>query len=80
MPPCCWSSPNREDETIFFTNIFSYRSRNALCEHAFQATRADLRARADELEPVLAGYGLGLNIDMLNDLRPQAQRQHRSRN
>ena len=60
--------PNREDETIFFTNIFSYRSRNALCEHAYQATRADLRARAEELEPVLAGYGLGLNIDMLNDL------------
>jgi predicted acylesterase/phospholipase RssA len=59
--------PGRDDETIFFTNVFSYSSRNALCEHAFQATRADLRHQAEQVAPVLANYGLSLNMDALND-------------
>ena len=57
--------PDRDDEAIFFANIFSYASRNALCEHAWQATRQDLLARADELEPLLARYGMRLRRDWL---------------
>lgn len=57
--------PDRDDEAIFFANIFSYASRNALCEHAWQATRQDLLARADELEPLLAGHGMRLRRDWL---------------
>jgi predicted acylesterase/phospholipase RssA len=59
--------PDRGDEEIFFTNIFSYSSRNALCEHAYQATRRDLLARADELEPILEKHGIGLRLDRLQD-------------
>ncbi|HSM68998.1 MAG TPA: patatin-like phospholipase family protein [Xanthomonadales bacterium] len=59
--------PDREDEQIFFTNIFSYSSRNALCEHAYQATRRDLLARADELEPLLAARGMVLRRQFLRD-------------
>ncbi len=59
--------PDRGDEEIFFTNIFSYASRTALCEHAFQATRNDLRCRREELEPVLRKYGMSLRIDLLRD-------------
>jgi predicted acylesterase/phospholipase RssA len=59
--------PDRGDEDIFFTNIFSYSSRNALCEHAYQATRRDLLARADELKPLLAEHGIGLHLDRLED-------------
>lgn len=59
--------PHRNDETIFFTNIFSYGSRNALCEHAYQATRADLRQRRKALGPVLAQYGLTLDNEVLMD-------------
>jgi hypothetical protein len=49
------------------TNIFSYSSRNALCEHAYQATRRDLLARADELEPLLAAHGMVLRRQFLLD-------------
>jgi len=59
--------PDRGDEKIFFTNIFSYASRNALCEHAYQATRKDLLSRADELEPILARHGIGFRTDRLRD-------------
>ncbi len=53
--------PERGDGELFFTNVFSYSSRNALCEHAFQATRSDLRKRAQDLEPMLETYGMSLN-------------------
>lgn len=59
--------PDPWDEQIFFTNIFSYSSRNALCEHAFQITRRDLLERHDELEPVLAERGMRLRLERLRD-------------
>ncbi|MEN1728327.1 MAG: patatin-like phospholipase family protein [Pseudomonadota bacterium] len=61
--------PNRNDEQMFFTNIFSYSSRNELVEHAYQSTRSELLARADQLEPFLATYGLGLNRKVLETER-----------
>lgn len=59
--------PDRADEEVFFTNIFSYASRRALCEHAYQATRKDLLARKDALSPVLERRGMSLNMDYLLD-------------
>ena len=59
--------PHRKDEEIFFTNIFSYNSRNALCEHSYQATRKDLLARHEELGQVLEKRGYSLNLDVLRD-------------
>jgi len=59
--------PQRGDEEFFFTNIFSYASRQALCEHAYQATRQDLLNRRAELAPVLKKRGMALNLDALND-------------
>ena len=59
--------PNRDDEEVFFTNIFSYASRKTLCEHAYQATRKDLLKRSDELSRVLENRGMSLRMDMLND-------------
>lgn len=59
--------PDRDDTKMFFTNVFSYSSRHELCEHAYQATRDDLRARADILEPILEARGVGLNREVLND-------------
>lgn len=59
--------PDRGDSTLFFTNIFSYSSRRWLCEHAYQATRMELLAQADELEPVLNAHGIGLNRSVLED-------------
>lgn len=59
--------PDRDDEEIFFTNIFSYSSRQALCEHAYQATRRDLLARSNTMAAVLEKRGMSLNLDLLND-------------
>lgn len=59
--------PNRDDEEIFFTNIFSYANRKTLCEHAYQTTRRDLLARSDELNRVLETRGMSLRKDLLND-------------
>lgn len=57
--------PNRNDERMFFTNLFSYGSRTELVEHAYQTTRQELLARADQLGPFLAQYGLALNLGAL---------------
>lgn len=59
--------PDRDDEDVFFTNIFSYSSRKTLCEHAYQATRKDLLARQNVLASMLKQRGLSLNMDILND-------------
>jgi len=59
--------PDRGDEEIFFTNIFSYADRQALCEHAYQATREDLYTRRDELGPILKKRGMSLRLDILQD-------------
>ncbi|MBS3745312.1 MAG: hypothetical protein KGY48_13235, partial [Wenzhouxiangellaceae bacterium] len=50
--------PNRSDERMFFTNMFSYSSRSELAEHAYQITRTELLARADDLEKFLAPYDM----------------------
>jgi hypothetical protein len=59
--------PDRSDEQVFFTNIFSYSSRKALCEHSYQATRRDLLARCEILTPMLEKRGMSLNMDLLTD-------------
>lgn len=59
--------PDRDDERVFFTNIFSYADRKALCEHAYQAARRDLLERSGKIRPILESRGMSLNMDMLKD-------------
>jgi NTE family protein len=59
--------PNRNDEKMFFTNVFSYSSRTKLIEHAYQTTRAELLASAEPLNHLLVPYGLSLNLDRLTN-------------
>ncbi len=59
--------PSRDDPEMFFTNLFSYASRKRVCEHAYQRTRLDILKRRHELEPVLARFGISLDIDALKD-------------
>ncbi|HZP67886.1 MAG TPA: patatin-like phospholipase family protein [Rudaea sp.] len=61
--------PDPDDAEMFFTNVFSFASRRRVAEHAYQATRADLRARAGALGAVLARHGLELREDVLADRR-----------
>lgn len=61
--------PTRDDGEMFFTNVFSYRDRRRLCEHAYQRTRIDLYRRRHELMPILRRHGLSLNLNVLKDHR-----------
>ena len=59
--------PDRDDHRMFFTNIFSFSARRAVCAHAYDSTRRDLLARFDELAPLFARHGLRLRRDVLED-------------
>lgn len=59
--------PARTDAQIFFANVFSYADRRRLAEHAYARTRAELRRRAGELEPVLARHGVRIDHAVLDD-------------
>ena len=61
--------PRRDDYRMFFTNIFTFSSRKAVAEHAYDATRQDLLRRHDELAPIFARHGLRLRRDVLEDDR-----------
>lgn len=59
--------PTRDDADMFFTNVFSYRGRSRLCEHAYQRTRSDLYRRRHELRPIFARHGIELDLGVLKD-------------
>lgn len=59
--------PDRNDERLFFTNVFRYAGRRRLAEHAYQCTRRDLLAQAEALGPLLRRRGLRLNMEVLRD-------------
>ena len=59
--------PPHDEYAMFFANVFSFRSRVAICEQGYASTRRDLRARFNELAPVLSWHGLTLRRDVLDD-------------
>jgi NTE family protein len=61
--------PDRQDEALFFTNVFRYSGRQRLVEHAYQQTRRDLLMQADELSPLLERRNLSLDTDVLRERR-----------
>jgi predicted acylesterase/phospholipase RssA len=59
--------PDVTDTSLFFSNIFSFKNRHDVCEHAYQATRRHLRHNMDTIAPMLHRHGLGLRTDVLCD-------------
>lgn len=59
--------PGTDEYQMFFTRIFSFSSRRAVCDLAYRATRRDLRRRRIEIGPALARHGLRLREDVLDD-------------
>lgn len=59
--------PRRDDYEMFFTNVFSFANRKAVCEHAYRSTRRKLLRNRGRMEPVLARHGLRLRIEELED-------------
>ena len=68
--------PDARDANVFFSNPFSYAQRRGMAEHAYQATRQQLRARRGALAATLARHGLTFTPALddahrtLLDLRP----------
>ncbi len=60
--------PDRHDSKMFFTNVFSYSNREHVCQHAYMATRRDLKARRQQLEPVFARHGVTIREGVLDDM------------
>jgi len=61
--------PERNEFDLFFSNIFSFRSRRRVVELAYDATRRNLRARRKMIGPMLAPYGISLREDLLDEPR-----------
>ena len=61
--------PKRDDYLMFFTNIFSFSERRAVCEYAYESTRRELLSRYDKLAPILARHGVTLRRDVLEEKR-----------
>jgi predicted acylesterase/phospholipase RssA len=59
--------PDRDDEQMFFANVFRYSDRRKLVDHAYQRVRADLRRHADTIDEVMERHGLRLRRDVLRD-------------
>jgi predicted acylesterase/phospholipase RssA len=59
--------PARDAYEMFDANLFSLDERREVCAHAYAATRADLRRRAADLEPILARHGVRIRHDVLDD-------------
>jgi NTE family protein len=61
--------PEHDDYLMFFTNIFGFSERRAVCEHAYRSTRHHLLARYDEIAPLFARHGVTLRREVLEEDR-----------
>lgn len=59
--------PESDEYQMFFTRIFSFSSRRAVCQVAYAATRRDLRRRREPIRAALARHNLRLRDDVLDD-------------
>lgn len=59
--------PEMTDHRMFFSNIFSFHTRQEVCEHAYASTRRFLRANREVVEAKLARHGLRLRHEVLDD-------------
>jgi len=59
--------PSRDDYDMFFSNVFSFSNRKAVCEHAYHSTRRQLWNTRAEIAPILERHGIQLREDVLAD-------------
>jgi len=59
--------PRRDDYSMFFSNVFSFAKRKAVCEHAYRSTRHKLWHNRHRLTPLLENHGIRLRLDLLED-------------
>jgi len=59
--------PEADEYRMFFTSVFNFASRRAVCERAYEVTRGTLRRHYAELARRLARHGVHLRKDVLDD-------------
>lgn len=59
--------PRKEDYRMFFANVFTFSSRQMMCEHGYRSVLKDLRERREELEPVFNKHGISMRDDVVDD-------------
>jgi predicted acylesterase/phospholipase RssA len=59
--------PERDEYGMFFTSIFSFTARRAVCDLGYRVTRRDLLRRQRVLAPLLKRHGVRLRLDVLED-------------
>jgi predicted acylesterase/phospholipase RssA len=59
--------PRRDDYEMFFSNVFSFANRKAVCEHAYRSTRQQLWRNRQRLAPLLGRHGIRLRTELLED-------------
>jgi predicted acylesterase/phospholipase RssA len=59
--------PDHRDPELYLANTFGYGHRKQLAEHAYQQTRAMLRARRASLAPQLERHGITFNTEVLGE-------------
>lgn len=59
--------PDRDDERLFFANVFRYSGRRGLVDHAYQRTRRDLLTHARAFSAILEPRGLALDTRLLRE-------------
>jgi NTE family protein len=60
--------PDHRDPELYLANTFGYGQRKQLTEHAYQQTRAMLRARRGGLAPKLAQHGITMATEVLGEV------------
>jgi predicted acylesterase/phospholipase RssA len=65
--------PDGGDEIMFFSDVWSFKQRREICEHAYQRTMRDLATRQKELQPFLARYGITIREDVIADCLTQTR-------
>ena len=59
--------PSMLDAEMFFTNLFSYATRQRMCENAYQQTRSMLWQQRAQIDAKLSRHGLKLKHAVLSD-------------
>lgn len=59
--------PDRKDYRLFYSNIFSFRSRRQVCEIGYKSTRRYMARRKEVLGPQLEARGMRLRLEVLDD-------------
>lgn len=57
--------PNKDDEMLFNTNLFSYSERDKLCEYAYQQTRIQIQEKFNDIKKVLKRHSYQINEENL---------------